>query len=214
MIIDLHLHTNALSSDSSIDPEDAVIEAKRVGLDGICFTEHNRVWRADDVARISSKLDFPVLRGIEVDTVEGHVLVFGLYRDFDGIIRLPELRQWVDEVGGVIIAAHPLKGFRAFGVAELQLTPEQASKRKIFHEVDAVECFSGRSTDAENRLTQNAAEMLNLEAVGGSDAHVLDDIGNCVTIFDNRIMSDVDLIRELKEGNFRGAYLRRCEEET
>ena len=51
MRIDLHLHTNPLSPDSSIDPEAAIREAKKVGLQGLCFTEHNRAWDQEAVER-------------------------------------------------------------------------------------------------------------------------------------------------------------------
>jgi predicted metal-dependent phosphoesterase TrpH len=211
LVIDLHLHTKVLSADSSLDPEDAIIEAKSIGLDGICLTEHNKAWELEDVQELSSKWDFLVLRGVEVDTVDGHILVFGLHREFEGIFHSAELRKWVDDVGAVMIGAHPLKGFRAFGVNDLQLSPEQASKRPIFRGVDAVEGFSGRSTDAENRLTQEAAEILHLRSTGGSDAHTAGDIGNCVTIFEHDVTSERDLIEELKAGRFHGAYFRRDE---
>ena len=44
MVIDLHIHTKGLSPCSEMDAEEAVLEAKRIGLDGICFTEHNKPW--------------------------------------------------------------------------------------------------------------------------------------------------------------------------
>ena len=181
-------------------------EAKKIGLDGICFTEHNKAWGAEDIDQLKLKWDFLIFRGVEVDTIEGHILVFGLNKDFDAIIRAHELRELVTEAGGVMIAAHPLTGFRAFGLAELKLSPEQASRRPIFRSVDAVEGFSGRTIDKENKLTQEAAEILNMKMSGGSDAHRIGDLGRCVTIFENTIHSEAELITELKAGKFTGAY--------
>ena len=43
MVIDLHIHTKRLSPCSEMAPEGAAIEAKKIGLDGICFAEHNKV---------------------------------------------------------------------------------------------------------------------------------------------------------------------------
>ena len=209
MIIDLHIHTKMLSPDSDLDPEEAVQEAKKLGLDGMCFTEHNQVWRFEDIQKLSSKWAFPILRGVEVDTIEGHILVFGLHREFGGIIGANELRQWVDEAGGVMIAAHPFKGFRAFGFSELKLSPEQASKRPIFDFVDAVEAFNGRSNERENKLAQEVSVVLVLKLVGGSDAHSVDEVGRCVTVFENRISSEVELITALKAGTFKGDYFHR-----
>lgn len=208
MIIDLHIHTRVFSADSNLDPEEAIQEAKRIGLNAICFTEHNKVWGAEEAQQLSSKWNFPVLRGVEVDTVEGHVLVFGLYRDFEGVIRVNELREWVNEVGGAMIAAHPFKGFRVFGFSELKLTPEQAARRPTFQHVDAIEAYSGRTTEKESSLAQGVSANLGLKVVGGSDAHSLKEIGRCVTIFENNIRNEAELIAELKRGGFKAGYFR------
>ena len=203
MIVDLHVHTRPLSPDAEQSPEEAVLHAKHVGLDCICFTEHNKAWDKEQIEELRARLHFPIIGGVEVDTVEGHVLVFGLHRDFEGIIRVGELRELVSEAKGVMIAAHPFKGFRAFGLSDLNLSVEQASDKPVFRHVDAIEGFNGRSLDRENRLAREVAVRLGLEIVGGSDAHAVEEIGRCVTIFDNDIRKESDLIIELKAGRFR-----------
>ncbi|MDY6835645.1 MAG: PHP domain-containing protein [Chloroflexota bacterium] len=207
MIIDLHIHTHPLSPDSSQSPEEAVRYAKQIGLECICFTEHNRAWDENQILELSNQLEFPVLHGVEVDTVEGHVLVFGLHRDFEGIIRVEELHKLVREVNGVMIAAHPFKGFRAFGLSDLNLSIEQASEKPVFRHVELLEGFNGRSLERENRLVQDVAGLLGLKTVGGSDAHATQEIGRCVTIFDNEISKEAELLIELKEGRFRPGIL-------
>jgi len=208
LIVDLHVHTSPLSPDSSQDPREAIEEAKRIGLSCICFMEHNKAWDEDHTRQLSSEFDFSVMHGVEVDTVEGHVLVFGLHRHFEGIIRLRELRELVLGSGGIMIAAHPFKGFRAFGFSDLQLSVEQASERPVFNCVDAVEGFNGRSLEKENNLAQQVADLLGLKSVGGSDAHAIDEIGRCVTIFENDVRSETELIAELKAGRFKAGRLR------
>ena len=209
MIIDLHVHTKAFSTDSILDPEEAIKEAKRIGLDGLCFTEHNKVWEIEEIRRLSRRWEFLVINGIEVDTVEGHVLVFGLHRDFEKIIRVHELREIVKQVDGVMIAAHPFKGFRAFGFSDLSLSPEQASERPVFQSVDALEGFSGKSSEKENLLAQEVARVLGMNMTGGSDAHSLEAIGKCVTIFGSDVRDEAGLIQELKKGGFQAAYFRK-----
>jgi len=154
LIIDIHIHTKPLSADSNLDAEEAIQGAKKLGLDGICLTEHNRSWALEEIEALRLKWNFPIFGGVEVDTIEGHVLVFGLHRDFEGVIRVDELRKAVVEEQGVMIAAHPFKGFRAFGFSELNLTPEQGSKRPVFKSVDAIEGFNGKSNEKENGLAQ------------------------------------------------------------
>jgi predicted metal-dependent phosphoesterase TrpH len=192
-----------------LDPEEAIGEAKRIGLDGLCFTEHNRVWEIEDIRRLSQKWQFLVINGIEVDTVEGHVLVFGLHRDFEKIIRVHELRKMVNQAGGVMIAAHPFKGFRVFSFSDLSLSPEQASKRPMFRSVDALEGFSGKTAERESLLAQEVARLLGMKVTGGSDAHSSEAIGKCVTVFESNIRDEAGLIQELKKGRFHATDFRR-----
>ena len=206
MIVDLHVHTKVFSQDSILEPDEAIQEAKRIGLDAICFTEHNKVWPEEEIHQLSQRWDFLVISGVEVDTIEGHVLVFGLHRDFEGIIRAHELREMVNQAGGVMVAAHPFKGFRVFGFSELKLSPEQASKRPVFQSVDALEGFSGKTMEKESILAQEVARKLGMKMTGGSDAHSLEGIGKCVTIFENKIANEQELITELKAGRFEGGY--------
>ena len=49
MIIDLHNHTYPKSDDSFISPDELIIKAKDIGLDGICLTEHDSFWTNDDI---------------------------------------------------------------------------------------------------------------------------------------------------------------------
>ena len=209
MIIDLHVHTNPLSSDSVMDAEEAIQEAKRIGLDGICLTEHNKVWELEDIQRLSSKWNFPVWRGVEVEVVEGHILVFGLYRDFEGTIRVDELRRWVSEADGIMVVAHPFKGFRVFDFSDLKLSPEQASKRPVFKSVDAIEAFNGRSNERENNMAHEVGKILGLRETGGSDAHSVGELGRCVTILEDNITTEADLIAQLRAGTFKADYFHR-----
>ncbi len=91
----------------------------------------------------------------------------------------------------------------------IPVTLEQASKRPIFQSVDAVEGFSGRSTEKENNLTQEVGERLRLKVVGGSDAHGVGEIGRYVTIFEKNIRSEAELIAELKAGRFEAGYFHK-----
>lgn len=204
MIVDLHVHTSALSSCSSIDPEEAVLTARSNGLDAICFTEHSRLWPEAELERLSSRYDFPVFRGMEVETREGHMLVFGLDEDQPEILEAGELRRRVDLAGGVMIYAHPFRGFLLFGFSDLQLTIQEACGRKVFQLVDAVETLSGKSGKKENSLAREVCGKLSIPGVGGSDAHSVKEIGRCFTIFQNQILSTGDLIEEIKKRQFQG----------
>jgi predicted metal-dependent phosphoesterase TrpH len=209
MIIDLHVHTKRLSPCSEMDPEEAVSQAKKMELDGLCFTEHNRTWDDQDFLTLARTAGIAVFQGVEVDTSEGHVLVFGLEKHFQGITPIDKLRRMVDELGGFMVAVHPFRGMLQFGLYNLKLDPVQASENPLFKWVDDMEILSGRQTRKENDLSSQVCERLNMKGLGGSDAHSEKDIGKCVTVFEKRIEGQDALVRELKAGRFRAGYLER-----
>lgn len=203
MLIDLHIHTNRYSSCSVLEPAELVEEAKRIGLDGFCLTEHNALWKPKEVEALAEGKGLTILRGNEITTTQGDVLVFGLEEDIKDVITVHELRRKVDRAGSMMIAAHPFRGFLMFGFSELSLTVEEAARREVFQYVDGLEICNSRVTDQENDLSRQVAEQLRLPGVGGSDAHTGHEVGICVTEFQRPIGNEKDLIAELKGRRFK-----------
>ena len=72
---------------------DELIEgSKSLGLDGICLTDHDIFWTADQAQDLSQKHDFLVIPGCEINTESGHVLVFGL-TEYEFGMHKPEFLQ-------------------------------------------------------------------------------------------------------------------------
>jgi predicted metal-dependent phosphoesterase TrpH len=200
--IDLHVHTFPRSSCSTIDPTGLIGEAQRIGLDGICLTEHQVLWDLSEVEQLAGDRGIKIFRGNEITTAQGDVLVFGLEENIPGIITVQELQQKVKSAGAFSIAAHPFRGFKVFGLGQLGLTLDQACKKKILQFVDAVEIRNSRVTEKENDVASKVAERLGLGGTAGSDAHHLDALGTWVTIFEKDIETEADLVKELRAGNF------------
>jgi predicted metal-dependent phosphoesterase TrpH len=200
--IDLHVHTYPASPCSSASVDALVEEAKRIGLDGICLTDHNHLWDPVQVEELRKKHEFLILRGNEITTNQGDVLVFGLERDIQGIIDLKDLRREVDDADGFMIVAHPFRGFLVVGVDEAGLTPEKAMERPLFNYVDAVEVLNGKVTEKENDFASRVTEGLGLPGTGGSDAHEVAEVGMYATEFFQRIQNEQDLIEALKRGDY------------
>ena len=78
MILDLHIHTSWHSADSNLSPIELIREAKRLGLDGVVVTEHDHGWDRFRARELAAEHDFLFLRGMEVSTDLGHILVCGL----------------------------------------------------------------------------------------------------------------------------------------
>ena len=85
------------------------------------------------------------------------------------------------------------------------LPKKQHKGRPIFQWVDALERWSEKVAKKENLLAQEVARILCMDITGGSNAHSLETIGRCVTIFKNEIKSEAELILRLKEGKFQAA---------
>jgi len=202
MRVDLHIHTRPKSPCSAIDPSALLQEARRAGLDGICLTEHQNPWSPGEVEELMKAGGIRVFQGNEITTNQGDILVFGYDREVKGVVPIQDLRKEVEPVGGLMIAAHPFRGFLLFGISQLQLDLEQACKRSVFQHVDGLEIHNCKVTDPENDMARRVAERLGLLGVAGSDAHRLDEVGKCVTIFEREVRAEQELIEEIRAGRF------------
>lgn len=208
MRIDLHIHTAPRSDCSYIDPHELIQTARRLKLDGICLTEHQVVWDSDEVNKLAGEGGIKIFRGNEFTTNQGDILVFGFYKDIKELLMIQELRKEVGAAGGFMIAAHPFRGFKTFGIGQLQLTVEQASKRKMLEFVDAIEVGNGKLTSDENDMARKVSKNLDLPGTGGSDAHRIEDVGKWLTVFEKEIQDENQLVEELHAGRFRAVQNR------
>ncbi len=207
LLIDLHTHTYPGSDDSFMGPDELIGAAKRLGLDGVCLTEHDFFWSMAELRALSQKHDFLVLPGCELNTDDGHLVVFGLRRYVFGLHKPHVVRQLVDRAGGVIIAAHPHR--RRF-LEEPGHQPQvrsamldRAAGAEFFQICDAVEGINGRATVLQNRFSQDLGGLLGLPQTGGSDAHRVTQLGTAATRFQRAITSLEDLVQELRAGRFQ-----------
>jgi len=203
MHIDLHIHTSPRSACSYLDPLELIHKARRLKLDGICLTEHQVLWDIGDVEKLARDGGIKIFRGNEFTTNQGDILVFGFYKDIKDLLMIQELRDEVKAAGGFMIAAHPFRGFKTFGIGQLQMTVEQACQRKALEFVDALEVGNGKLSPDENDMARKVAEKLDLPGTGGSDAHRVDEIGKWVTVFEKEIQDENQLVEELHAGRFR-----------
>lgn len=202
MKIDLHVHTTAYSPCSVMSPDDTMRAAKDAGLDGICLTEHNKIWSAEDARALSAKYDLAVFRGAEITTTGGDILVFGLEEEPLEMWTPAILKQKVDKVGGVAVAAHPFRGFLLFGFGSLEMNIEDAMENPTFAYVHGLETCNSMATDDENDLARRVAEGLGLLKLGGSDAHQSRAVGACTTCFQDGIADEKELVAAILSGRF------------
>jgi predicted metal-dependent phosphoesterase TrpH len=213
LIIDIHTHTYPTSDDSLLTPEDLIDEARRIGLDGVCLTDHDRFWEPDDIVALSKKHDYLVIPGCEVSTEEGHLLVYGLKEYIFGMHRAQYVKDLVEEAGGAIVVAHP---YRRKYTKVAHTNPQafyemldRACSSDVFSLADGVEVFNGRGSKEENAFSAEVAKRFDMGGTGASDAHKIEDIGTFATEFEGKIRNLEDFIAELKAGRFRPRVLHR-----
>jgi predicted metal-dependent phosphoesterase TrpH len=210
MILDLHTHSEA-SEDSRAPVETYLkwLARKRdvLPLDGIVLTEHRQWEPAKDYRRLEDQYGILILRGAEVETDYGHMLVYGINDDitrrFDFTdIRLPAqaLISDVAQLGGIALPCHP--GRPTIGLCE------HYERKPPLEGVVAVEALNGGSRRGENEKVQRLIEQYGYRAFGGSDSHLVSFIGVCATEFDRQIRSAEDLVQALCQGGYRPVDFR------
>jgi len=181
--------------------------AKQSGLDAICITEHDWFWNRDALAMVSQQYSFPILRGVEINTDDGHFLVFGIEEYSFGMHHTEQLKHVVDSVGGVMILAHPYRR-HFYSDYDLNETVEEYCKHPIFQYVDIIEVYNGRASAIQNKFSQELCRSLNLKGIGGSDAHSISDMPSFANIFEREVSNVRELITEIKAGRFQPIDLR------
>ena len=212
MLIDLHTHSYPRSDDSFVTVDELIEGSKKKGLDGICLTDHDSFWSDEDLTALTKKHEFLVIGGSGLNTDSGHTLVFGLRRYQFGMHKPNALRSFVDQVGGVIIGAHPYR--RRFIIDSDNNSGYQrehmilkAVGDEFFNICDAIEGLNGRGQSLENQFSIDLANRLGLKVSGGSDAHKLEQIGVAATEFYKKIDTLSDLITEIKLGQFEAVLM-------
>ncbi len=204
MKIDIHVHS-MFSYDCDLDPRHLVRRGKEIGLDALCITDHNTVEKSAPVLEAAQEIDFLVLRGVELSTTVGHILLFGVTSDcwktpYSRSKLPPEaVLDLVDAVSGAAVIAHPFKPGYQFHTPEILEHPR----------VCALETCNGQCLDGQNLQAHRMAQQYCMAETGGSDAHLLHEIGACYTLFDRAIASERDLIEALLTGNVLGKSMKK-----
>ena len=212
-LFDLHIHTTRGSSDSSLNPEELILEAERLGLRGLCITEHSGPWERHEFERFASLHSVVLVRAMEVETDMGHMLAFGIDSYQSGFHKAEELRRAADAEGGFVIIAHPFRAVlsqrkRANALLyqsvpdPLPQKPEDALGHPAFKLAHAVEVVNGGTADEENEFAMRVASMLRLPVTGGSDAHSAHGLGRFVTAFGDEINNEGEFLAALHSRKF------------
>lgn len=196
-VVDLHVHTAPLSSDSVLSLEDAARHAVELGLSTLCLTEHNNMWTSAQVRGLAERWEIPVIRGMEVGTDVGHVLVFGVEGFRPEMCSVQRLRRIVESEGGAMVLAHPVR--------EPARRLPWAEMPGLFH---ALEALNGDENGVAAELVAAMARSLGMPTTGGSDAHSLAGLGRCATRFSHPVRDERSMVEALRRGLCEAIRLR------
>jgi hypothetical protein len=189
MFIDTHIHENRYSKDSKVSLETIIFKAQKIGLDGICITNHENQKIKKLAYKLNKKTDLLILVGAEILTYEGDILVFGVNTLPNTKVHANQLIDYVKKRGGITISAHPFRNNnRGAG-----------NKINDLNGLTAIEVLNGSTSYKNNLKAKNLAAKLNLPALGASDAHNEQKIGKYVSYFKDKITNMQDFINAIKE---------------
>lgn len=208
VILDLHAHS-IKSDDGRAKVHNYVqwIRTRNLPIDGFVLTEHRQFDHESDYSGLARESGLIILKGSEVETEYGHVLVFGVTEaltralDFTNIrLALADVIAAADAHGAVAIPCHP--GRPRVGMAA------HIETYGIPAGVSIVETFNGGSRENEDEIAQAMAVAQGYRGIGGSDAHIVSHIGRCATRFNTPVRTETELVAALRTGDFEAVTYR------
>jgi predicted metal-dependent phosphoesterase TrpH len=173
MRYDLHTHSK-YSFDGFLDPEKMVKMALERGLSGIAVTDHDTLKGGLKAKKYETE-DFKVILGSEITTKRGEIIGLFLTEEIKSNDALDVVYEIKDQDGMVVIP-HPFDEMR------------NSTFHPTAHDVkfiDHIEVFNSRCIF--QKYNENAARFAKkhkLNAIAGSDAHFMNEIGNGGIIID------------------------------
>ena len=199
MIIDMHVHESLHSACAVMTLEEAVASARFHGLDGICITDHDSMEIQNDAADYLHTVDFPVFIGVEVSTIDGHIIALGLHsipkiESCRPTLPTQNLINYVNAQGGFCFAAHPFRS----------PMPGEGRFLDFVQGLHGIEIYNGGNTRLRSNIkARDACRRLGLIPVAGSDAHEVDELGAYAMWFPDPIADTPALVAALKAGRGR-----------
>ncbi len=208
MIIDLHSHsTKSDDGRAKVSSYCRWIRKREVPIHGFVLTEHRQFDDESDYRPLEDEYGLLILKGSEVETDYGHVLVFGVNEEmrnaFDfGVIdlKLGDVVRAAERCGGIAVPCHP--GRPTVGMVA------HYRERGPVKGIRVIEVYNGGSRVGEDEASLALAQECGYHGIGGSDAHLVSQIGLCATKFEHEIRSMEDLVLGLKAGAFEAVTWR------
>ncbi|PKK85474.1 MAG: metal-dependent phosphoesterase [Thermoplasmata archaeon HGW-Thermoplasmata-1] len=192
MKLDMHVHTR-YSPDGIGEVKDLVGAVMKKGLDGMAIADHNTCGGAIEALKLK-RPDFLIVPAIEITTLEGDILAYGITKPVKRDMTAAETVEAILGCGGIPVAPHPCRPLSGMG---------ETVVKSLYGRMPAIEVFNSKESCRRNDRAAALAKELKLGGTAGSDAHSIVDAGNAYTIFDGADCLD-DVLALLEKGRTWG----------
>ena len=167
--VDLHTHT-IYSKDCLTQTAKLVEQARRIGLQKVAVTEHNRLDGALVAKAMAPDL---IIVGEEIKTTHGEIIAYFVKEEVPRGLSPQETIARLRDQGAVISIPHPLDSVRGSAM-------RLATVLTVIEQVDALEVLNARCVLGRDNLAAAALAQAHGKLVtAGSDAHTPAELGRC-----------------------------------
>jgi predicted metal-dependent phosphoesterase TrpH len=181
---DLHVHTTG--SDGMGTPAQVLDFVQRhTSLDVVAITDHDDLRPSLEARELHARRGyrFSLVTGMEVTTIEGHVLALFVEERVPSFRSLPKTLELIHAQGGLAILPHPMSPLtRSVGRHGIERILRRRAEGLWFDGIEAVN-LSPAGRFRAHRMRELNARRFHLAAVGSSDAHYLPVIASAYTRF-------------------------------
>ncbi len=202
--LDLHIHSQ-YSGDGIGAPKEIIKVLQKRGLQGMAITDHNTIKGSIKALEIAPK-DFIVIPGVEISTLDGHIVALGVKKNIERELPIEETVEKIIDLGGIPLVVHLFRNMS--GIKKNNL-------KKIHKKLTTIEVFNSCSVPKSNLKSAKVAKEFNLGGTGGSDSHEPEYVGYGYTLVDttdynqDSVISHINKKKTWGEGEILPLYYRR-----
>jgi len=186
-LADIHIHT-IYSYDATTTVRGVLKQASSSGLNVIAITDHNDIRGSFDARELASQYNLEVIPGVEVNTLDGHLLALFIEKIPPRDLSLAETLLYVGGLGGIAVAPHPFNQLP--GSLSMDNVISTLTKPALKNVLRGIEIYN-MTTQPFDEKVQKISSYLPFAKTAGSDAHVYWAIGTGKTEFKGKTAAEL-----------------------
>lgn len=193
---DFHIHSNYSDGKPTVLEILEHVE-NQTDLDVIAISDHDTMKGALEAQELMKEKNyrFELILAEEISSLEGHILGLFLKEEIPADLPAKEVLTRIHHQGGLAVAVHPFEHTSWKSIDPKEPVMNGVGLKtltKLRHYFDGIEILNATPTLSDENLRAalfNGTYLLQAET-GGSDAHILDYIGNGYTLFEGETAAD------------------------